>query len=63
MLTRALLTPAILAALQCAPLIMQAQWLNYPAPGAPRTRDGKVNLNAPAPRTRIWHERSRQRGN
>jgi len=28
-----------------------AQWLNYPAAGAPRTADGKVNLAAPAPRT------------
>lgn len=27
-----------------------AQWLNYPAPGTPRTRDGKANLTAPAPR-------------
>jgi len=27
-----------------------AQWLNYPTPGTPRTRDGKPNLNAPAPR-------------
>lgn len=27
-----------------------AQWLNYPAPGTPRTRDGKPNLTAPAPR-------------
>jgi hypothetical protein len=26
------------------------QWLNYPAPGTPRTRDGKPNLSAPAPR-------------
>src|SRR5229473_1017677 len=34
-------------ALVCA----QAQWLNYPAPGTPRTRDGKPNLSAPAPRT------------
>jgi hypothetical protein len=34
-------------ALVCA----QAQWLNYPAPGSPRTRDGKPNLSAPAPRT------------
>ncbi len=39
------------------------QWLNYPAAGAPRTRDGKVNLSARAPRTRdgkpdlsgVWH--------
>jgi hypothetical protein len=27
-----------------------AQWLNYPAPGTPRTSDGKPNLSAPAPR-------------
>jgi hypothetical protein len=27
-----------------------AQWLNYPAPGTPRTRDGKPSLSAPAPR-------------
>lgn len=25
-----------------------AQWVNFPAPGMPRTRDGKVNLSAPA---------------
>ncbi len=30
----------------CAP----AQWLNHPTPGTPRTRDGKPNLIAPAPR-------------
>jgi hypothetical protein len=28
----------------------QAQWLNYPAPGIPRTPDGKPNLTAPARR-------------
>jgi hypothetical protein len=27
-----------------------AQWLNHPTPGIPRTRDGKPNLSAPAPR-------------
>ena len=27
-----------------------AQWLNYPDRGTPRTRDGKPNLTAPAPR-------------
>ena len=40
-----------------------AQWLNYPAPGTPRTRDGKPNLSAPAPRAAngkpdlsgVWH--------
>ena len=26
-----------------------AQWVNYPTPGIPRTRDGKPNLSAPAP--------------
>ncbi len=29
----------------------QAQWLNFPTPGTPRTRDGRPNLTAPAPRT------------
>jgi hypothetical protein len=41
----------------------QAQWLNYPTPGIPRTRDGKPNLTAPAPRAAdgkpdlsgVWH--------
>jgi len=27
------------------------QWVNYPTPGTPRTKDGKPNLSAPAPRT------------
>ena len=29
-----------------------AQWLNYPAPGTPLTRDGKPNLAAKTPRAR-----------
>jgi hypothetical protein len=29
---------------------LQAQWLQYPTPGTPRTADGKPNLTAPAPR-------------
>jgi hypothetical protein len=41
----------------------QAQWVNYPTPGLPRGKDGKVLLNASAPRTRngkpdlsgVWH--------
>ena len=40
-----------------------AQWVNYPAPGTPRTPDGKPNLTAPAPRASngkpdlsgLWH--------
>jgi hypothetical protein len=40
-----------------------AQWLNYPAPGTPRTPDGKPNLTARAPRASngkpdlsgVWH--------
>ena len=33
-----------------APLAIQAQWLNFKDPTAPRARDGKPNLSAPAPR-------------
>jgi hypothetical protein len=29
----------------------EAQWLNHPTPGIPRTADGKPDLSAPAPRT------------
>ena len=39
---------AILLATTTLPLV--AQWLNYPDPGTPRTKDGKPNLTAPAPR-------------
>ena len=28
-----------------------AQWLHYPTPGVPRTKDGKPDLKAPAPKT------------
>ena len=28
----------------------RAQWMHYPTPGIPRTRDGKPNLAAPSPR-------------
>jgi hypothetical protein len=30
---------------------IKAQWLHYPTAGVPKTRDGKPNLAAPAPRT------------
>src|SRR5437868_7558620 len=38
--------------LMAAPLAphLCAQWLNYPTPGIPRTKDGKPNLAAPTPR-------------
>jgi hypothetical protein len=29
---------------------VSAQWVNHPMAGAPRTRDGKINMTAPAPR-------------
>jgi hypothetical protein len=32
------------------PICAEAQWLDYKTPGIPRTKDGKVNLSAPAPR-------------
>jgi len=37
---------AFLGMVMCA----SAQWLNYPTPGTPRTKDGKPNLSAPTPR-------------
>ena len=54
-----------LALLACTLLVVdtQAQWLNYPTPGLARTKDGKPDLTAPAPKTRegtpdlsgVWH--------
>jgi hypothetical protein len=46
-----------------ATVALQAQWLNYPEPGTPATRDGKPNLTAKTPRTPdrhpdlsgVWH--------
>ena len=44
---------APLFAIVCgAAAVGHAQWLGYPAPGAPRLPDGKVNMSAKAPRTR-----------
>ena len=39
------LAPAFLA------MPIAAQWISYPSPGIPRTKDGKPDLSAPAPRT------------
>lgn len=30
--------------------VASAQWIDYPAPGVPRLKNGKVNLSAPTPR-------------
>ena len=50
-------------------LSAQAQWLNQPTPGAPRTPDGKVNLTGPVPRVNgkpdlsgIWQAEAEPRG-
>jgi len=50
-------------------LCAQAQWLNQPIAGAPRTPDGKVNMTGPAPRANgkpdlsgIWQAEAEPRG-
>jgi hypothetical protein len=40
----------IMIALAAAAVCAHAQWLNRPIPGTPRTKDGKPNLSAPAPK-------------
>jgi Domain of unknown function (DUF3471) len=47
------LAPAVVATLLAfAPSAsVDAQWINHPTPGTPRTSDGKPNLTAPVPRT------------
>ena len=50
---------------------VQAQWLNFPTPGVPRTADGKPDLSAPAPKTSdgkpdfsgVWIPRAGYTGN
>lgn len=41
----------LLALLVATGASVNAQWLNYPTRGVPRTLDGKPDLTAPAPRT------------
>ena len=55
----------MLLAMGVAPLCTNAQWAQYRDPAAPRGRDGKPNLSAPAPRlngkvdlTGIWQAES-----
>src|SRR5216684_564544 len=50
-------------------LCAQAQWLNQPTPGAPRTPGGKVNMTGPVPRVNgkpdlsgIWQAAAEPRG-
>jgi hypothetical protein len=45
-----LYTPLLCAVILVTAMNADAQWLNYPTPGIPRTPDGKPDLNAPAPR-------------
>ena len=45
----------VLAALVFVVLPTAAQWPNYPATGVPRTPDGKVKLDAPAPKAPDGH--------
>ena len=56
-------------ALVGAGLCAQAQWLNQPMVGAPRTPDGKVNMTGPVPRLNgkpdlsgIWQVQAEPRG-
>lgn len=50
MYNRTRLLLSIVAAVLGAGASTGAQWLNHPTAGAPRTRDGKVNVTARAPR-------------
>lgn len=43
-------TGLLFVLLALLPASTQAQWLHYPTPGIPRTRDGGANLKAAAPR-------------
>src|SRR6185503_16211208 len=56
-------------ALVGACLCVQAQWLNQPTPGAPRTPDGKVNMTGAVPRVNgkpdlsgVWQVEAEPRG-
>jgi hypothetical protein len=52
MTRRALAIVGLASVIQLSSLAVApaAQWLRYPTAGVPRTRDGKPNLSAPAPR-------------
>ena len=44
------LLPRMLIVFACLSVGANAQWLNFPTPGTPRTGDGKPNMTAPVPR-------------
>jgi hypothetical protein len=48
---KALTVAALAASVLALPASVSAQWPLYPYPNAPRTADGKLNLEAGAPRT------------
>jgi hypothetical protein len=52
LLERARKNAQVLSILLAAPalVVLHAQWLNYPAPGVPRSGNGKANLSAPTPK-------------
>jgi hypothetical protein len=57
-----------LLAIALVPISAHGQWISYPDPHTPRTRDGKPNLAAPAPRSHgkpdlsgIWQAESTPR--
>src|SRR6266850_926568 len=66
MYSRKALIGILLAGATCA----SAQWLDHPDPRTPRTRDGKANLSAPAPRASngrpdlsgVWQPHASQAG-
>ena len=43
--------PSALVVLIVSVSALSAQWLKYPTPNVPRTKDGKINMAAPTPRT------------
>src|SRR5215471_21677998 len=45
----------MLSPMLAAALALGAQWLNTPTTGMPKTPDGKVDLNAPAPKAADGH--------
>ncbi len=44
-------TRLFLLGILCWTQVLWGQWIHYPTPGLPRTKDGRPNLTAPVPRT------------